>query len=60
MIRDERSASWLERDRWEVFILRECTLEGDTADLLGRLVELRSLPREPSPSKLASRGDVLQ
>ena len=43
MIRDEQSASSLERDQWEVFTLRECTLESDTADLLQRLAALRTM-----------------
>ena len=48
MMRDQQSASSLARDHWEVFVVRECTLEGDTANLLSRLVALRSLAREPS------------
>ena len=48
MMRDQQSASSLAQDHWEVFVVRECTLEGDTENLLSRLVALRSLVPEPS------------
>ena len=46
MIRDERNVYSLEQEQWDVFTLRECTLERDTQRLLRRLDALRSLDRE--------------
>ena len=46
VIRDRRNARSLERDRWDVFTVRECTLERDAERLLLRLRALRGLARE--------------
>ena len=46
VIRDQRNACSLERDRWDVFTVRECTLERDAERLLLHLQALRSLARE--------------
>ncbi|MCY3570172.1 MAG: very short patch repair endonuclease [Chloroflexi bacterium] len=40
--RDQRNVSSLAREGWEVTIVRECTLEGDTENLILRLEELRN------------------
>ena len=47
MVRDQRNASSLTRDHWEVFIVRECTLDADTARLLRQLGALRGARLEP-------------
>ena len=44
MTRDQRNSRLLEQERWEVFTIRECTLEQDTTQLIWRLEELRSAP----------------
>ena len=46
MIRDQRNRYSLEQEQWDVFTLRECTLERDTERLLQRRDALRSLDQE--------------
>ena len=49
MIRDRRNAYSLEREQWEVFTVRECTLEEDAKRLLRHLEALRSLDGQTFP-----------
>ena len=46
MIRDQRNAYSLEQEQWDVFTIRECTLEQDTERLVRRLEELRGVPEQ--------------
>ena len=48
IMRDQRNASSLEQAQWEVFTIRECTLEQDTTRLIQRLEGLRSVPEQMS------------
>ena len=43
ILRDQRNAGLLEQEQWDVFTVRECTLEQDTESLVERLVTLRSV-----------------
>ena len=48
MIRDQRNTYSLEQEQWDVFTVRECTLERDTARLLRRLEGLRGVREKAS------------
>ena len=41
MLRDQRNAYSLQREQWDVFTIRECTLEQDTVRLVRQLEGLR-------------------
>ena len=46
MIRDQRNVYSLAQKEWNVFTIRECTLEQDTARLLQELEVLRAVPEQ--------------
>ena len=46
VMRDQRAAYSLEQEQWDVFTIRECTLEQDTARLVRRLEGLRGVPEQ--------------
>ena len=48
ILRDRRNASSLQRAQWDVFTIRECTLEQDTDRLLHRLEGLRAVSKQAS------------
>ncbi len=48
MIRDQRNTYSLEQEQWDVFTVRECTLQRDTARLLRRLEGLRGVREKAS------------
>ena len=52
MIRDQRNVYSLAQKEWNVFTIRECTLEQDTARLLQELEVLRAVPSRPTDERV--------
>ena len=47
ILRDQRNAVLLQQANWDVFTVRECTLERDTESLVDRLTSLRNAVEQP-------------
>ncbi len=47
ILRDQRNADLLQQANWDVFTVRECTLERDTESLVDRLASLRNAVEQP-------------
>ena len=48
ILRDRRNAASLQQAHWDVFTIRECTLEQDTERLVHRLEGLRAVSKQAS------------